>query len=461
MRIVQFGEGVFLRGFVDHMVQRLNDEADADIRITLVQPRNSDGVARLMAQGGRWTVLQQGLVDGVERMTTTVVDCVDSGVNTHADPDGFAAHARDPEVRVVISNTTEAGIAWSDDDATLGHGGAGVRSFPGKLTWFLAERFAALPRADTLFVLPCELIADNGSTLAGLVVRMADAWNLGEDFQRWLERSVVFLDTLVDRIVPGPPPGNAPELAPGVPDRFPVQVEWFSSWYLRGPRELLAVLPLEDLDLGVSFVEDLRPYRDLKVRVLNGLHSSMAPAGRALGVETVSQAVDHELIGPWLRRLLATEIAPTLTLPDDVVTAFTAATWDRYRNPFIHHRLASILLNSSAKIPARIGDVVVENAAVGRSSPLLALGVAAWLHLSRSDVGLDDSAAALDALTDLWRAHAAGELTTADLAARALADPQMLGTTAWPEAFTDAVAHHLEGILRHGTAATLVAALRS
>lgn len=453
MRVVQFGEGVFLRGFADWMFQRLNDEAGADIRVTLVQPRNSDGVARLMAQGGRWTVLQQGLRDGVEQSVRTVVDCVDAGLNTHVDPQGFAALAGDPEVRVVVSNTTEAGITWSDGDAALGANRQQVRSFPGKLTWFLTERFAALPTAETLFVLPVELIADNGIRLAELVRRMAEAWGLGEDFLTWLDERVVFFDTLVDRIVPGRP-ADAVELAPGVPDDFPVQVEWFHSWYLRGPRELLEVLPLDALDLNVSFVDDLRPYRDLKVRVLNALHSTMAPAGIAVGVEAVAQAVDHEALGPWLRRLLDEEITPTLDLPADEVAQFAAATWDRYRNPFIHHRLESILLNSSAKIPARLGDVAIERGAAG--SPLLAIGVAAWLHLTRH-TELSDSPEALAALAVLWGGVTEGSLTVADVAHRAMADKEILGSIAWPPAFTAQVASHLAAIDADGTLPTLEA----
>ncbi|GAB3818691.1 tagaturonate reductase [Tessaracoccus terricola] len=450
MRVVQFGEGVFLRGFVDWMFQRLNTEAGTDIKVTLVQPRASDGVARLMAQGGRWTVVQQGLHDGAEQSVTTVVDCVDSGINTHEDPDGFVATAQDPEVRVVVSNTTEAGIVWSDDDAALG-ADPGVRSFPGKLTWFLAERFWALPEPETLYVLPVELIADNGSALATLVRRMADAWELGAEFGRWLDERVVFFDTLVDRIVPGRPT-EAVELAPGVRDEFPVQVEWFHSWYLHGPRELLDVLPLDALDLNVRFVEDLRPYRDLKVRVLNALHSSMAPTGLAIGVESVAQAVDHEDLGLWLRALLQEEIVPTLDLPADEVAEFAAATWDRYRNPFIHHRLESILLNSSAKLPARLGDIAVERGTSG--SPLLAFGVAAWLHLTRAG-GLSDSAEALGALGELWRAVEAGSLAAAEVARSALADRAVLGTVDWPREFIDEVASHLARIEADGPAAAL------
>lgn len=446
MRVVQFGEGVFLRGFADWMFQRLNAEAGAGVRVTLVQPRNSDGVARIMAQGGRWSVVQQGLRDGVEQSARTVVECVDAGLNTHSDPEAFAQLARDPEVRVVLSNTTEAGIAWSDDDAALGQRRHEVRSFPGKLTWFLSERFTALPGAETLFVLPVELVADNGTRLAALVREMATTWGLGADFLDWLEQRVVFFDTLVDRIVPGAPTDDV-ELSPGVRDEFAVQVEWFHSWYLKGPRELFDVLPLDALDLNVHLVADLRPYRDLKVRVLNAPHSLMAPVGVAIGVESVSEAVDHDVLGPWLRRVLAEEVVPTLDLPADEVAAFVAATRDRYRNPFIHHRLGSILLNSSAKLPARVGDVVLERGEAG--SPLLAFGVAAWLHLAREE-GLSDSAAALGTLAGLWQEVSAGTLTAARLAAQALAAPEVLGTLEWPAAFVSQVGAHLGRILDLG-----------
>lgn len=451
MRVVQFGEGVFLRGFADWMFQRLNDEAGADVRVTLVQPRNSDGVARIMARGGRWTVVQQGLRDGVEQSVHTVVECVDAGLNTHASPAAFADLARDPEVRVVLSNTTEAGIAWSDGDAALGARRHEVRSFPGKLTWFLAERFTALPEAEALFVLPVELVADNGTRLAGLVREMATAWGLGEDFLTWLGQRVVFFDTLVDRIVPGSPADDV-ELAPGVADEFAVQVEWFHSWYLEGPRELFDVLPLDALDLNVHLVPDLRPYRDLKVRVLNAPHSLMAPVGVAIGVESVAEAVDHDVLGPWLQRVLSEEVVPTLDLPADEVATFVSATLERYRNPFIHHRLENILLNSSAKLPARVGDVVLERGEAG--SPLLAFGVAAWLHLARAE-GLSDSTAALGRLAELWQEVEAGTLTGPELAAQALAAPEVLGTLEWPDAFVSQVGTHLRRIGQLGALGAL------
>lgn len=456
MRVVQFGEGVFLRGFADWMFHRLNHEAGADIRVTLVQPRDSDGVARLMAQDGRYTVVQQGLVDGSEQSQRFVVDCIDSGLNTHREPDYFAELAQDPQVRVLLSNTTEAGIAWSDDDAALGADRERVRSFPGKLTWFLAERHSAQPDAARLFVLPCELIADNGQRLEELVRRMAAAWGLGDDFTAWLDRTVVFYDTLVDRIVPGRPVTDVPELAAGIPDEFPVQVEWFHSWYLRGPRELLDVLPLEALDFNVRFVDDLRPYRDLKVRVLNGLHSTMAPIGVAAGLEAVAEAVDHDVVGPWMRHLLETEIVPTLDLPGAEIEEFTRVTWDRFRNPFIHHRLQSILLNATAKIPSRLGDTVTDLAESGRAAALIAHGIAAWLLLTR-DAALADSAEALEAMRALWRRHADGELSLESLAGQALHDTSVLGGCEWPQPFVDAVGAALRAIDRDGVEAALSA----
>lgn len=445
MRVVQFGEGVFLRAFADWFFQRLNDERGTDIRVTLVQPRNSDGVARLMAQDGCYRIIEQGVVEGDRFSRTTIVDCIDEGINTHVDPDGFAARGRDPEVRVVVSNTTEAGISWNEDDAALGRASEAVRSFPGKLTWFLAERFRAVPEAERLFVLPCELIADNGQELQRLVVRMADAWGLGEEFERWLEDRVVFYDTLVDRIVPGRPTGTF-ALPSGEEDAFPVQAEWFHSWYLRGPSELFDVLPLDQDDFNVRLVDDLRPYRDLKVRVLNGLHTAMASVGTALGIELVREAVEDALLGGWLDALLEQEILPTLDAPADEVGEFARATKDRFLNPFVRHKLESILLNSSAKIPSRLGAVVLEREAKGLASPRIAFAVACWLHLVK-ERDLADDASVLERVNALW--SEAG--SPADVARRGLEVMDF----AWPESFVEEVAGALERIVKVGPAAAL------
>lgn len=445
MRVVQFGEGVFLRGFTDWMIHRLNTEAGTDIHITIVQPRDSDSVARLMEQGGNYTVVQQGLIQGTKRSEQYVIRCIDSGLNTHTDPDAFIRLAGDPEVEVVISNTTEAGIAWSEEDAALGEQRTLVRSFPGKLTWFLAERYAQQPKTKSLHVLPCELIADNGQQLQALVTRMAEAWHLGPGFLDWLKKTVIFYDTLVDRIVPGSPATSHPLMVDGQEDRFPVQVEWFHSWYIRGPRTLLQTLPLDLLDFNVRFVDDLRPYRALKVRVLNGLHTAMATTGAAAGIESVAEAVDDEALGPWLKALLAEEIAPTIDLPEAEVESFAAATWDRFRNPFIHHRLRSILLNSSAKIPARLGEIVRELERDGASSPRIAEAVAAWLILTRDDRELADSPSALSKMGAMWDEFASGSLSVEELAGRALTDPEILGSVDWPRSFTADVATALIG----------------
>lgn len=448
VRIVQFGEGVFLRGFFDWMVERLQREAGTDIKVTLVQPRNSQGVTKLMEQGGQFTVVQSGLEAGVARSEQLLVQCIDQGINTHSDPEAFERLAADPDVRVVVSNTTEAGIAWSESDAELHVDRSLVRSFPGKLTWFLAERFERLPESDSIYILPCELIAENGRLLNSFVRRMAQAWGLGDDFQNWLDTHVVFFDTLVDRIVPGRPSEQI-EFPQGGLDQFAVQVEWFHSWYLQGPRDLLDVLPLNSIALNVHFVDDLEPYRDLKVRVLNGTHSTMASIGVALGLESVAEAMGHTQFGPWLEKLVEDEVLPTLEVPAEEASNFVAATWDRFRNPYIEHRLRSILLNASAKIPSRLGDTVQERAEQGSSCPRIAAGVAAWLWLTR-DQDLDDDREVLKRLKTLW---ASGD--PAVVAKHALQDAGILGAVEWPDAFVAEVLVCLEKIDACGPEALL------
>ena len=283
-------------------------------------------------------------------------------------------------------------------------------------------------------MLPCELIADNGQRLRDLVTRMADAWGLCDGFHAWLASSVVFCDTLVDRIVPGRPAGEH-RLSGGAVDEFPVQAERFLSWYLSGAVGLFDVLPLDRVHPGVLIVDSLAPYRALKVRLLNGSHTAMAVLGLEAGLGTVGQAVNDPDLGLTIRSLVADELAPSIDLPTDVVEAFTDAMWGRFGNPFIEHRLESILLNSSAKIPARYGDVVAWRAERGLASPGIADCLAAWLWRGR-DRELPDSAPANAALRKLWAQ--AGPMR--EVAAMACSDATLLGVADWPASFMGDVA---------------------
>ena len=379
MRVVQFGEGVFLRGMVDLFFQELNEQAGTELRVTLVQPRDADTVARLMSHGGTFPVLRRGLVSGRPRQARKVVECIDAGLNTHTDPRGFELLAKDPQVGVIVSNTTEAGLSWSVDDVLVER--HQVRSFPGKLTWFLEERFMA-GRDEELHVLPCELVADNGAVLSSLVKAMASAWHLSEEFFRWLEDRVVFHDTLVDCIVTGHPDVGE-EAHP-----FAVAREWFQSWRIAAASWVPSLFPEVARKLGVEFVPDLGGHRELKVRVLNGAHTAMACLGVLSGLGTVAEAVSDPRLGPWLHQLMVQEIEPTLTM--EGTDAFVSAVWDRFSNPFVDHRLEAILLNSSAKIPARFQAMVSEQAGQGRSCPGLARAVAAWLELVTSGIAVRD-----------------------------------------------------------------------
>lgn len=444
-RIVQFGEGAFLRGFADWMIERLRRERSLELKVTLVQPRDSDGVAHLMAAGGRYQVLQQGIVDGQPRSSFLEITCIDAGLNSHRDPQAFAALGRDADVRVVISNTTEAGITWSDADAALNEPGE-ARSFPGKLTWLLSERQASSAGAKTLYVLPCELVADNGQRLKELVARMASAWGLGDEFHEWLESSVIFYDTLVDRIVSGRP-ADTPRLPSGAKDRFAVQTEWFHSWFLRGPDSLFDVLPFPSIGLNVHLVPDLAPYRALKVRLLNAVHTAMAVIGLRRGLQTVAEAVRDPTLGRWLRDMVTSELAPTIELAPDEVASFSDQVWQRFRNPFIEHRLESILLNTSAKLPARFAGAVAHRARCGQSSPLVGDVVANWLMLGRQRC-LPEAQPTVEALDAAWAECDANRLGLNEFARRCLCAPELLGSEPWPVDFAGEVADLLVRALR-------------
>lgn len=441
-RVVQFGQGVFLRGFVEWMIHRLNHEAGQDIGVALVQPRAGDEVARLVARGGRYPLLLRGVEAGGVRTEDLVIDCITGGVNTHDDPDGFVALARDPNVAVVVSNTTEAGIVYLAADGALGRDGRSrARSFPGKLTWFLLERYEALGERGRLFVLPCELIPDNGAVLHDLIRRLAADWRLGEGFDTWLAECVTFCDTLVDRIVPGRPADQD--------DPFAVMAEWYHALVIRGPLELFDVLPLDRLDFNVALTDDLAPHRELKVRTLNGTHTALTPVAYLSGCETVGEAVADPAIRAWITGVMSEEIVPTVDLPAPVREAFADAVLDRFANPFVEHRLLSISLNGTSKVRSRLLPVLRDLWSAGAVGERLADAMAAFLVFNRSrragsPIPVRDDAAALRAYSELWAEHEAARLDDAGLVRAVARHPDLFGAEgAWPAEFVAAVAARL------------------
>lgn len=461
IRVVQFGQGVFLRAFTDWMINRLNHETGTDIGVAVVQPRDGDEVENLMAQGGRYTLLLQGSVSGENVTQSSVVDCVEQGLNTHRQPEAFKALARNPEVRVIFSNTTEAGIIYDTSDAALDEDQRHLaRSFPAKLTWFLAERYAALGNTEgsSLYVIPCELIENNGEQLHAAILRLASDWGLGPSFHEWLGQNVSFYDTLVDRLVPGFPSSDIERLEAewGYSDPFAVKGEWYHAFLLKGSTELLEVLPFQTLDLNVSFVDDLRPHRDLKVRILNGTHTALTPVAYLTGAETVLESMNTPILRRFVEELIFKETLPSINQPAEVLEGFAADVLERFDNPFIEHRLLSISLNSISKFRTRLIPILEDLWSQGIPAPRhLAFSLAAFIAFHEGQHGSDqiplrDDRDALHVFAELWALKRAGEISIRDLVEAALGSDALLGGPEWPAPFVTAVVDNLDAIETKG-----------
>jgi tagaturonate reductase len=408
-------------------------------------------------------------VDGGEvRREYRVVSSVSRALSARDQWDDVLACARDPRRALVFSNTTEVGIALDpDDEPTL----APPRSFPGKLTRFLYERARAVDydAARGVVVLPCELIEHNGDRLREIVLALAARWELGDAFAAWIAAGVPFCNTHVDRIVPGAPTGGDAEAhaeALGYDDEMLTSCEVYRLFAIEASPAVRARLGFADADPGILVTDDVRPYRERKVRLLNGAHTALVPAALLAGCETVREAVEHEHVGRFLRRVLFEELVPSVEVPG--AEPFAREVLDRFANPFIRHALFDITLQGTMKTRVRVVPSVVEYAArVGRAPASLAFGFAAYLAFMRGElqdarraagrsVPADEQGARVRARWDALAAES--EAALGALARDVCADEGLWGTDLTRvEGFADLVSEDLVRTRRAGAAAALQA----
>ena len=354
-KIVQFGGGNFLRGFVEWMVERLNSETDFAGSIVVVKASphrgSSDVYGQLTEQDGLFHLLLTDSQDGQAIMHTQLISSISRVINPYEQFANYLALARQPEVRFVVSNTTEVGIVFVDSDKRDDQPPA---TFSAKLTLFLYERYCHFAGAADKgwIILPCELIADNGAKLKECVLAYAQLWQLEEGFRVWLESDNIFVNTLVDRIVTGFPHERAEAVCEqlGFADKLLVEGEQYHSWVIEAPDWVQQEFPTHQTDLNVKFVADVQPYRELKVRILNGAHTALVPVAYLAGLRTVREGVEDEMIGRFLDRLLFDEILPTLSVPAAERERMARDVLHRFRNPYLHHQLLTISLNSTSNL---------------------------------------------------------------------------------------------------------------
>lgn len=462
-RIIQFGEGNFLRAFFDWMVDIMNEKVDFDTSVVVVQPLMEGKVGSLNKQEGLFTVILQGHRGANVVREKRVVRAVSRGVNPYRDFEGFLALGEDPLMKFIVSNTTEAGINF---DANGKFEDGPLNTFPGKLTLLLYRRFCHFKGAKDrgFVVLPCELIENNGSSLKHAVRQYASLWKLEKEFHSWIDEDNYFCNTLVDRIVTGHPADRIDMIHEelGYRDELVVEGELYHLWAVEGPEGLDEKFPARKAGLNVEFVVDIRPHREKKVRIMNGSHTCMAIVGQMCGLKTVKEAVEDSLVGTYIRHVVFQEIIPTLPPPREKNLSFADQVFVRFENPFIKHRLDSIALNSVAKWKTRIlptfKDCFKEHGIWPKGLVFCLAGLIA-LYRGRIDgdiVHIADDPEIVERIGSEWTYYDQGNVTLEDLAIHLLGDTKLWGEDLRKMGeLTSAVARHLEKIAKVGARSTL------
>ncbi len=467
-KVLQFGEGGFLRAFVDQMIDAANQKGVIDAGVVVVQPIEKGLCHMLDEQEGLYTLVLRGKEDGQVVRDKRIITAISRTVNPYSDYQAYLDCAKNPDLRFIVSNTTEAGIVYTGTDK---FDDVPQASFPGKLTRLMYERFNAFGQepGKGFILLPCELIDKNGDALKDAVMKTAKQWALGEAFLDWIDKSNIFTNTLVDRIVTGYPRDDAAQILAelGYEDTLLDAAEPFGLWVIEGPSAISAEWPLDKAGLPVIFTDNVTPYKLRKVRMLNGAHTSMVLAAYLAGKDTVGQCMEDPAIRAYMTRALNDEIMPMLQLPQDELKAFSDAIFERFENPFNRHYLLSIALNSVSKFKARVLPTLLEyQKAKGALPTVLTFSLAALLAFYRGSFvdGLyqgtrgDTRYPIADDLDvqNFFAAHSGDD-------AQALTHAALSQTGFWGEdlcavpGLEAAVAKHLAGILSDGAMAAIKA----
>ncbi len=409
IKIMQFGEGNFLRAFVEWIIQDLNDKGAIDAGVAVVQPMPFGRVNELAAQDGLYTLRLEGIDNGENVKKSQVIDVIGDCVNPFTEYEKFLKYGESEDLQVIISNTTEAGIAVDPDDTDFTNC---PKSYPGKLLALLKRRYDHF-KGDVgkgLAIIPCELIDDNGDELYRCLTELAKINKMDAKFIEWMQNANHFTSTLVDRIVPGYP-GNEIEAIQeetGYIDNNVVKGEIFHLWVLKKEPHIQKVFPADKTGLNVIFADDIHPYKQRKVKILNGSHTAMVPVAYLCGIDTVGEAVSDPIIGKFVRDFVFEEVNPTINLPQDQMVAFANSVIERYRNPYIRHELMSIALNSTTKFKTRLLPTLVDYVKIKGKLPnrlLFAFAALVEFHKGKrgnEDIALKDDPEYLAKWKELW-----------------------------------------------------------
>src|SRR5574344_1123656 len=425
-RIIQFGEGNFLRAFIDWIIYNMNEKADFNSSVVVVQPIDKGMIDMLNKQDDLYHVNLQGLDKGEVVNSLTMIDVISRALNPYSQNYEFMKLAEQPEMRFVISNTTEAGIAY-DPSCKLTDKPAS--SYPGKLTQLLYHRFKTFKGDKTkgLIIFPCELIFLNGHKLKEVIYQYIDLWNLGEEFKTWFTDCCGVYATLVDRIVPGFPRDRITDIQKNLDyeDNMVVQGEAFHLWVIEAPKSIEKEFPADKAGLHVLFVDSEEPYHARKVTLLNGPHTVLSPVAYLSGINIVRDACQHPIIGKFIHKVMFDELMQTVDLPKADMEKFAADVVERFENPFVDHQVTSIMLNSFPKFETRDLPGLKKYLKLNGKLPAgIVLGLAAIITYYKGGTRADgaeikpnDSQEIMDLLTGLWATNDTEKITKGVLAA--------------------------------------------
>jgi tagaturonate reductase len=410
VNILQFGYGNFLRGFADWMVEVANSKGVFKGKIEVVQIHSTEVDDRIGKQDGLFHVIERGQSKGELVDRATLISCVKSVTSIFENYESYLKLGENPDLEFMISNTTESGIRFDSEDLPID---AISKTFPGKLTALLFRRFNHFqgdPDKGLIF-LPCELIEKNGQQLKSCILAYSEKWDLPQEFNQWISAHNSFCDTLVDRIVPGYPKTEMEEISEklGYEDELAVMVEPYHFWAIQGPQAVQKRFPLDLAGLNVKFVTDLTPYRTMKVRILNGAHTTLVPYAYLHGFRTVREAVEDPEMGDFLRKAIFEEIIPSMDFSESELKAFADDVLERFSNPFIRHELKSIALNSISKFKVRVLPSLLSYWEKNQSWPQnLTLGFAALLlfykgNFKKEALPLNDDSKVISFFETAWK----------------------------------------------------------
>ena len=431
IKVLQVGEGNFMRGFIDWMIFEMNKKGVFNGRVAAIQPTpRGKVVPKLNRQDSLYTLILRGIQNGEVKETVEVIDSIATGISPYTEWEKVLKTVESEDVEFVFSNTTEAGIAYLEEPFVKG---ASPLSYPGKLVALLYHRYLHFEgeAGKGWIIIPCELVEQNGEVLKAICSELADYWDLDKDFWSWVERECTFCNTLVDRIVTGYPWDEEAHFRKilDYEDVLMTVAEHYALFVIDGPEDLAKRIPFREAGLNVHF-DKIDDYRELKVKLLNAPHTILAAVGTLLGIETVRESIENEEVFSFIDEALTKEICDTLPQKERGLD-YVKEVYERFLNPYLHHKLLDISLNGYSKFGTRIAPSILQyQKSSGVLPERLLLSFAALVHFykierveeeryyGRTNFGeyeIRDSKEVLKMFIEFWKKYDGTVSTTKEL----------------------------------------------